>query len=71
MSDTEQEYFYFFVQCKSCKDYHYNDKIRVDNVEEDIMGRDVVYFDCPITNNSSSGLVFKGHPPSYTCSPRG
>ena len=71
MSDTEQEYLYFFVRCKSCGDYHYTDKIHIDDIEEDIQGRDLVYFNCPNTNNTSSSLIYKGHPtPSYTCSPR-
>lgn len=47
-----------FVKCTKCGEEHYSDEIEVENVEEDIMGRDVLTFVCPETNNTTESLVY-------------
>jgi hypothetical protein len=56
----------FFVLCGRCCEHaasdvqHLTSEIKVINVEEDISGRDVVSFECPITNRVEQSLVYGG-----------
>lgn len=34
------------VYCEWCRDWHYTDEVEMLNVEEDIQGRDLFYFEC-------------------------
>ena len=46
------------VKCPECSDEHLPGEVEVTNVEEDIQGRDVLYFICPVTNNETSSWVY-------------
>ena len=47
-----------FVECK-CGERHYpkQENIEVTNIEEDILGRDVIYYICPNLNKEVSAYV--------------
>ena len=58
----------FKVYCEWCNDWHYTDEVEFLNIEEDIQGRDVMYFECgqpPSWNedisryDGTSSLVYK------------
>ena len=46
------------VICTECSDEHSVEDIKVVNVEEDIQGRDVCFFECPITGQVARSLVY-------------
>ena len=46
-----------YVQC-SCGNDHSSTSVVTINIEEDIFGRDLVTFVCPITKNETKSLVF-------------
>lgn len=48
----------FRVICTECSEEHFVDDIKVENVEEDIQGRDVLFFECPITNQIAKSFVY-------------
>jgi len=47
------------VYCEWCQDWHYVDEVEVLNVEEDIQGRDVMHYTCPITEQPTKSLVYR------------
>jgi uncharacterized Zn finger protein len=47
-----------FVKCEECGEDHYSDEVVTENIEEDIMGRDVLTFVCPNTGNTTKSLVY-------------
>lgn len=47
------------VICKECGLEHSVDDVVFLNVEEDHYGRDVAYFECPVTKNPTSSLVYE------------
>ena len=49
----------FVVICPECSDEHLTTEVQVLNVEEDIQGRDVLHFMCPVTKTPTKSLVFK------------
>lgn len=49
----------FTVMCSECADEHYTDEVQFLNVEEDIQGRDIGYFICPVTSTETKSLVYK------------
>jgi hypothetical protein len=49
----------FYVRCAECQEQHYVDEVELLNVEEDIIGRDIMYFVCPETAMYSKSLVYK------------
>jgi len=49
----------FYVRCAECQEQHYVDEVEFLNVEEDIIGRDIMYFVCPETSMYSKSLVYK------------
>ena len=48
----------FKVICNQCSDEHSVEDVRVLDVEEDYMGRDVCFFECPITGQVARSLVY-------------
>lgn len=48
----------YYVICKECSENHRTDTIELLNVEEDIEGRDVVFFVCPVTEIETKSLVY-------------
>jgi hypothetical protein len=49
----------FKVICRECSDEHLTSEVEFLNIEEDIHGRDVMSFVCPVTNNPTKSLVYK------------
>lgn len=49
----------YIVICTECSEEHLTNKIEVLNVEEDMQGRDVAYFMCPVTNSETKSLVYR------------
>jgi len=49
-----------FVICSGCKKAHSTSEVTAVDIEEDISGRDVITFDCPVTCTRESGFVFAG-----------
>lgn len=50
----------FKVICTECSEEHPIEDIKVVNVEEDIQGRDVCFFECPITEQIAKSFVYSG-----------
>lgn len=49
-----------FVVCPGCKNVHLTTEVTAVDIEEDVSGRDIITFDCPITRTQESGVVFVG-----------
>ena len=53
----------FIVLCKECSEDHSEEHsvedVKVLNVEENIHGQDVCFFECPITNQVTKSLVYR------------
>lgn len=49
----------FVVICTECSDEHLTIDVEFLNVEEDIQGRDVMFFVCPITKTPTKSMVYK------------
>jgi hypothetical protein len=49
----------FIVKCPECGQEHNTEKVQFLNVEEDIQGRDIFYYVCPITQKETKSLVYK------------
>ena len=47
----------FVVYCSECSDTHFVTEVEFLNVEEDIQGRDVIHFICPVTKTETKSLV--------------
>ena len=50
----------FIVVCTECSEEHSTESIKFLNVEEDIQGRDIMFFVCPVTNLEARSLVYSG-----------
>lgn len=50
---------FWYVLCSACDDNHYSDEVMVENIEEDIQGRDVVTFRCQASNTIQESLVYR------------
>ena len=48
----------FIVVCTECSEEHSTESIKFLNVEEDIQGRDIMHFECPVTNLEAKSLVY-------------
>jgi hypothetical protein len=48
----------FIVVCTECSEEHSTESIKFLNVEEDIQGRDIMFFVCPVTNLEARSLVY-------------
>ena len=55
--------FRFIVLCKECSkdlsEEHCIEDVKVVNVEENMAGEDVCFFECPITNQVTKSLVYR------------
>ena len=49
----------FNVICSECSDEHSIEDVKVVNVEENMAGEDVCFFECPITNQVTKSLVYR------------
>lgn len=49
----------FIVLCTECSEEHETSKVEFVNIEEDIQGRDVMHFMCPVTDTETKSLVYK------------
>jgi transcription elongation factor Elf1 len=49
-----------YVRCRECGQRHTTEEIELLDVAEDIEGRDVATFNCPVTQNSTTSLVYIG-----------
>lgn len=49
----------FFVKCSECGEEHTTDELKFVDVAEDQEGRDVGYFVCPATGETTKSLVYK------------
>ena len=47
-----------YVNCLKCGEHHSTAQIEFLNIEEDIQGRDIMSFTCPVENESTKSLVF-------------
>ena len=47
------------VKCPECGQEHETEEVKFLNVEEDIQGRDVFYYVCPVTEKETKSLVYK------------
>ena len=47
-----------FVKCKECGEEHYTGELLVENIEEDVYGRDVLTFVCPETGHTTTSLIY-------------
>lgn len=50
-----------YVLCKSCGSKHDTNIVQCENIEEDIEGRDVLTYKCPVTGEIVKSLVYIGH----------
>ena len=48
----------FIVVCTECSEEHDTETVKFLNIEEDIQGRDIMYFECPVTNLEARSLVY-------------
>jgi len=48
----------FIVVCTECSEEHSTEDIEFSNVEEDIQGRDIMHFICPVTKLEARSLVY-------------
>lgn len=47
------------VICSECSEEHLTNEVEFVNIEEDIQGRDLMYFVCPVTKTETKSLVYK------------
>lgn len=48
----------YFVICSECSEEHSTTEVEFLNVEEDIQGRDIMYFQCPTTETETKSPVY-------------
>ena len=46
------------VVCSKCSEEHDTSEVKFLNIEEDMEGRDIMYFTCPVTNLDTKSLVY-------------
>jgi hypothetical protein len=46
------------VICTECSEEHDTSEVKFLNIEEDIQGRDIMYFECPVTSLEAKSLVY-------------
>lgn len=49
----------FIVICTECSENHSTTEVEFLNIEEDMQGRDVMYYTCPITQRPTKSLVYR------------
>ena len=47
-----------YVNCLKCGEHHSTTQVEFLNIEEDIHGRDVMFFTCPVENEPTKSFVF-------------
>ena len=52
---------YSYVLCNKCCEEHSSTEVETLNIEEDIFGRDIVTFVCPIKCQETKSLVYIKH----------
>lgn len=50
----------FTVVCTECSEEHSIENVKFLNVEEDMQGQDIMYFNCPVTGLEAKSLVYSG-----------
>lgn len=50
--------FEYTVKCPQCGEEHLTEEVEFLNVEEDMEGRDVFYYVCPVTKEKTQSLVY-------------
>lgn len=53
--------YQFIVMCHECSQEHFTNEVEFLNVEEDVHGRDVMYFLCPVTGTEEKSYVYKSN----------
>ena len=48
----------FVVICPECGEKHLTTEVEFLNIEEDIQGRDVFFFKCPVTRQDTKSFVY-------------
>jgi hypothetical protein len=46
------------VVCSKCSEEHDTSEVKFLNIEEDMEGRDIMYFTCPVTSLDTKSLVY-------------
>ena len=46
------------VICRECSEEHLTADVEFLNIEEDIQGRDIMHFICPLTNTETKSMVY-------------
>ena len=46
------------VVCTECSEEHDTSEVKFLNIEEDMEGRDIMYFTCPVTSLEAKSLVY-------------
>ena len=46
------------VVCSECEEHQETEKVKFLDIEEDMQGRDVMKFVCPVTNKPTKSLVY-------------
>jgi len=49
----------FIVICTECGQNHFTTEVEFLNIEEDMQGRDVMHYTCPITKQPTKSLVYR------------
>jgi hypothetical protein len=47
-----------YVNCLKCGEHHSTKEVEFLNIEEDIQGRDLMTFMCPVVEEETKSLVF-------------
>ena len=48
-----------YVLCRECKEEHTNDEVECIDISEDIQGRDLIQFRCPVTKTITESFVYR------------
>lgn len=59
MTQNRKQHCSTIVICSECSEEHLTTEIECVNIEEDIQGRDILYFVCPVTDEVTKSLVYK------------
>jgi len=49
---------HLIVVCTECSEEHDTETVKFLNIEEDVQGRDIMYFECPVTNLEAKSMVY-------------
>ena len=51
--------FYLAVKCSECGSEHSSEEVETVNIEEDIFGRDLLTFICPVTKKQAQSNIYR------------